>query len=132
VFQDVREGIRRNVSVAYQIHDAEIVDTKDGIDTYRVTDWEPLEISIVAVPADASVSVGRSIEDPTTNTPARWAIMSPLLRRIMNATRECANHEGLRQALLHAYYLRGRRRNQDPQCKNWGSFSAFVYSHNNE
>lgn len=33
----------------------------DGAEsTYRVTDWEPLEVSIVAVPADATVGIGRS------------------------------------------------------------------------
>jgi HK97 family phage major capsid protein len=32
-------------------------------DTYRVTDWEPYEVSLVSVPADHSVGVGRSAED---------------------------------------------------------------------
>ena len=60
VFQDVVDGIRRNVSVGYMIHKAQLVETKDGLETYRVTDWEPFEISLVSVPADASVGVGRS------------------------------------------------------------------------
>jgi len=65
VFQDVLDGIRRNVSVGYQIHKAQLVEVEGdpeegGEDTYRVTDWEPLEISLVSVPADASVGVGRS------------------------------------------------------------------------
>lgn len=63
VFQDVQDGIRRNVSVGYMIHEAQLVETKDGVDTYRVTDWEPLEISLVSVPADATVGVGRSAEE---------------------------------------------------------------------
>lgn len=60
VWQDVRDGIRRNVSVGYMIHKAQLVETKDGVETYRVTDWEPFEVSLVSVPADASVGVGRS------------------------------------------------------------------------
>lgn len=65
IFQDVVDGIRANVSVGYLIHKAQLVETNDdGDDTYRVTDWEPYEVSIVSVPADASVGVGRSAEDP--------------------------------------------------------------------
>jgi HK97 family phage major capsid protein/HK97 family phage prohead protease len=62
VWQDVLGGIRRNVSVGYMIHKAQLVETKDGVETYRVTDWEPFEVSLVSVPADASVGVGRSLE----------------------------------------------------------------------
>ena len=35
---------------------------KDGLATYRVSSWQPLEISLVAVPADPSVGVGRSAD----------------------------------------------------------------------
>jgi HK97 family phage major capsid protein len=62
VFQDVVDGIRRNVSVGYMIHKAHLVETKEGVETYRVTDWEPFEVSLVSVPADASVGVGRSAD----------------------------------------------------------------------
>ncbi len=60
VWQDVVDGIRRNVSVGYMIHKATLVETKENTDTYRVTDWEPFEVSLVSVPADTSVGVGRS------------------------------------------------------------------------
>lgn len=62
VWQDVRDGIRRNVSVGYMVHKAQLIETKDGVEAYRVTDWEPFEVSLVSVPADASVGVGRSLE----------------------------------------------------------------------
>lgn len=68
VWQDVLGGIRRNVSVGYMIHKAQLVETKDGVETYRVTDWEPFEVSLVSVPADASVGVGRSAD---VSTPAQ-------------------------------------------------------------
>lgn len=64
IFQDVKDGIRCNVSVGYIIHKAQLVETGDSADeTYRVSDWEPYEISLVSVPADASVGVGRSAEE---------------------------------------------------------------------
>ena len=61
VFQKVKDGIVKNVSVGYQIHQAILVETKNDVDTYRITDWEPLELSLVAVPADASVGIGRAL-----------------------------------------------------------------------
>jgi len=61
IFQRVKDGIVSNVSVGYVIHKAVLEETGDDVpDTYRVTDWEPLEVSLVAVPADPSVGVGRS------------------------------------------------------------------------
>lgn len=68
VWQDVVDGIRRNVSVGYLIHQAVLVETKDGQDTYRITDWEPYEISLVSVPADTAVGVGRSADLSTTQS----------------------------------------------------------------
>lgn len=69
IFQKVKDGIVGNVSVGYMIHKAILVETKDGVETYRVTDWEPLEISLVAVPADATVGVGRSLADDGGENP---------------------------------------------------------------
>lgn len=59
IWQDVKDGIRKLVSVGYRIHELVLDKEKDGQATYRATDWEPYEISIVAVPADTSVGVGR-------------------------------------------------------------------------
>lgn len=62
IFQDVKDGIRRSVSVGYVIHKAQLVEKGDELDTYRVSDWEPFEVSLVSVPADSTVGVGRSME----------------------------------------------------------------------
>lgn len=62
VFQDVKDGIRQNVSVGYMIHKAVLVEQNEEQDTFRVTDWEPFEVSLVSVPADASVGIGRSAD----------------------------------------------------------------------
>jgi HK97 family phage major capsid protein/HK97 family phage prohead protease len=77
VWQDVKDGIRRNVSVGYMIHKAQLVETVDGVETYRVTDWEPFEVSLVSVPADPTVGVGRSLEQPEdAAAPAPEAVRS--------------------------------------------------------
>ena len=62
VFQDVKDGIRQNVSVGYMIHKAVLVEQNEEQDAYRVTEWEPFEVSLVSVPADASVGIGRSAD----------------------------------------------------------------------
>lgn len=62
VFRDVVDGIRRNVSVGYRIHKMILESEEEDEPTYRATDWEPLEVSIVPIPADASVGVGRLLE----------------------------------------------------------------------
>lgn len=62
VFQDVVDGIRSLVSVGYAVHEMVLERSSDTEEVYRVTDWEPYEISIVSVPADATVGVGRAAE----------------------------------------------------------------------
>lgn len=59
VFTDVVDGIRRKVSVGYMIHDGE---EDEDERTFRATDWEPFEISLVSIPADATVGIGRSAD----------------------------------------------------------------------
>jgi HK97 family phage prohead protease len=62
-YQDVQDGILRHISVGYMVHKIETTtDGKGGNEVDRVTDWEPVEISFVAVPADPTVGVGRSAE----------------------------------------------------------------------
>jgi HK97 family phage major capsid protein/HK97 family phage prohead protease len=63
IYQDVLDGIRKHISVGYQIHDLQEQGQRDGKPFMRVTDWEPYEISIVSVPADPSVGVGRNLAD---------------------------------------------------------------------
>jgi HK97 family phage major capsid protein len=61
VFQDVQDGILKNVSVGYNVN--EMVREKDGaVPQYRVTKWTPMEVSLVTIPADNSVKVGRSVD----------------------------------------------------------------------
>jgi HK97 family phage major capsid protein/HK97 family phage prohead protease len=67
IMQDVADGIRTKVSVGYMIHDMKLDRSGDDGDVYRITDWEPIEVSIVSIPADNSVGVGRA-HNPTEVT----------------------------------------------------------------
>ena len=58
VFQDVVDGIRGNISVGYRVHKMEKDNTVKN--AYRVKSWSPMEVSVVSIPADQSVGVGRS------------------------------------------------------------------------
>lgn len=58
VFQDVVDGIRGNVSVGYRVNKMERSATDKN--AYLVRSWSPLEVSVVSIPADPSVGVGRS------------------------------------------------------------------------
>jgi HK97 family phage major capsid protein/HK97 family phage prohead protease len=63
-FQDVQDGILRNVSVGYIVHKYQVTETDDKTpDEYRAVDWEPVEVSLVAVPADPTVGVGRELRE---------------------------------------------------------------------
>lgn len=55
----VQDGILRNVSFGYRIGSMEETGTRDRKE-YTATEWAPYEISLVTVPADNSVGIGRS------------------------------------------------------------------------
>lgn len=68
--RDVEDRIIRNVSVGYVRHRMEMVaPEEDGAPWhYRVIDWEPYEVSLVPIPADAGAQVraaGQQSVDPT-------------------------------------------------------------------
>lgn len=60
----VSEG-HREMSIGYTVErmKLESTDAKSQMATYRVTRWQPMEASIVAVPADHTVGVGRDAQD---------------------------------------------------------------------
>ena len=58
IFQDVKAGIIRNVSVGYRVYRFQDVSGEnDKLKTFRATDWEPMELSMVPVGADSGASV---------------------------------------------------------------------------
>lgn len=56
----VEQGLR-NVSVSYEIEELTEDTKRRGV--FTATRWQPLEVSIVTVPADASVGIGRQADD---------------------------------------------------------------------
>ncbi|EBU0067936.1 phage major capsid protein [Salmonella enterica] len=65
-YDKVKEGTMSKVSVGYTVLEG-YADFSKGV--YYVTKWQPYEISIVSVPADSSVGVGRSL-NTITDEPA--------------------------------------------------------------
>lgn len=75
IYQKVKSGTLKGVSVRYHV-DAweEVVSGKTSADGFVgpcdiARKWAPLEISIVSVPADATVGVGRSCGDENAHKP---------------------------------------------------------------
>lgn len=53
ILADVKAGIIRNVSVGYRVNTFQIEKREGQISVYTAVDWEPFELSLVPVPADA-------------------------------------------------------------------------------
>jgi HK97 family phage major capsid protein len=59
---DINDGILRNVSVGYQIGEAE-----NRGEEVVATSWSPYELSVVTIPADPTIGIGRKLD---TGAPA--------------------------------------------------------------
>jgi HK97 family phage major capsid protein/HK97 family phage prohead protease len=66
VLADVRDGVLRNVSFGYAISEME----QRGSGDFVATSWAPYEISVVSIPADPTVGMGRSLETDPAATAA--------------------------------------------------------------
>lgn len=76
IYQKVASGTLKGVSVGYTVSSWEEVASGKQSTDGRFTgpcsiarSWAPLEISIVSVPADPTVGVGREMEEPLEPTP---------------------------------------------------------------
>lgn len=69
VYDDVQDEIRKNVSIGYHIKAIERVEEDGEVKSVRVTQWSPKEVSIVSVPADESVGVGRASDANPNSEP---------------------------------------------------------------
>jgi HK97 family phage major capsid protein/HK97 family phage prohead protease len=58
VLSDVKDGVLRNVSFGYSIDKME----ERGSGDFVATAWSPYEVSVVSVPADPGVGIGRALE----------------------------------------------------------------------
>lgn len=61
---DIEDGIGRGISGGFALHHIKLVEQRDDdYDVYQSDDWEPIEASLVSIPADISVGVGRALAD---------------------------------------------------------------------
>jgi len=89
VYQDVKDGIRSNVSIGYQIREMEQKNERDG--TVAISSWVPYEASIVSVPADAGVGVNRKAE-----------FVEPVIKQKETPKMSEVNHDEIREAAAEA------------------------------
>ena len=91
IFRDVKDGIRSLVSVGYRVTKLVVEKVEEtGLDTLRAMSWQPMEISIVSVPADFSVGVGRSERSDGNKV----TIETPFQMKRFNILRDPAPAEG--------------------------------------
>ena len=57
VMTDVADGVLRNVSVGYSINQME-----ERGDNFVATSWRPYEVSVVGIPADPTIGIGRKLD----------------------------------------------------------------------
>ena len=57
VVRKVRNGMIRNVSIGYRVYRYEVIQREGQVPLYRATDWEPFEISLVPIGADAGAGI---------------------------------------------------------------------------
>jgi len=80
-YRDVLDKIIRNVSVGYRVHRFEQQEKpKDGLPVRLAVDWEPYEISMVPMGADAGAHVRKSSTSVETNPCALTASGAPTAR----------------------------------------------------
>ena len=95
IFQDVQDGIRSLVSVGYKVRNMVLEEeNEEAGDSYRVNSWEPYEISLVSIPADTAVGVGRAqpnvSETPSTMDPVTAPAAAPAPTPVVASVREQA------------------------------------------
>lgn len=68
ILRSVNNGVISHVSIGYRINELVLAKkSDDDLPTYKATAWTPFETSLVTVPADASVGVGRQYIDIKPN-----------------------------------------------------------------
>lgn len=87
--QDVADGIVTNASFLYSVEEYEKMSRDDGEDGYCFIGkrWTPYEISLVSVPADPTVGIGRSLIDSKIEE-KRGLIMEKMEKSVLDARTE--------------------------------------------
>jgi HK97 family phage major capsid protein len=129
ILNDVRDGIRANISVGYRIHRAVLEEVEGDEETFRITDWEPQEISFVSVPADQTVGVGRDGEDSPNSATFEIAKESTM-DAPNNGTRASPNDVQNSPALTDADVTRAREEAGKAERTRISEISALATRHN--
>ncbi len=100
IFKDVQDGIRSLISVGYRVNTLITEKVDKGVETMRATSWTPMEISLVSIPADPTVGVGRAgdVDDKQFETrvePLTEKFMEPIVATPLNQAPAPAPTPGL-------------------------------------
>ena len=82
VLRDVKDKVLRNVSFGYQINEMEHRE-----DSFVATNWNAHEISVVSIPADPTVGVGRSLDVQPQPQPMEIMDNTPDVAAVQEATK---------------------------------------------
>ena len=106
--KDTENGIYSSISVGYQINEME--QQEDG--SMRATSWTPHEISIVTIPADTSIGIGRSQESINSLNPMTQHNVEPINTFHDEFERESQDFSLIRaaQSIASGRGLQGRER----------------------
>ena len=97
IFQDVRDGIRSLVSVGYEVGRFVREKADEGLETLRAVSWTPMEVSLVSIPADYTVGVGRAYsesnpapqpKEPNMDEPKKEPVQEETLERVQEVKPE--------------------------------------------
>ena len=129
VRKDVEAGVMPNISVGYSVLDAE-----QDAGVMRVTRWQPIELSVVSIPADASIGVNRALAT-TTHTPMTYEPIGPAgLDPDAEYKREAEQFSIVRaaQGIASGRGLRGREAeiNQELEHRNGRRTQGFFVPDN--
>ena len=106
VMADVADGIRSNVSVGYDLLETRLIAEEKGKPSVYRCRWKPLEVSLVSIPADPTVGVGRDGAPTIAAQPKRKPPMNPNTAP-NGATDDYARRERERRELLDIAELAG-------------------------
>ena len=94
VMTDIADGVLRNVSVGYSINQME-----ERAGDFVATSWSPYEVSVVGIPADPTIGIGRKLDtDDAAPAATPSPIPSPTSMEDTNLNLEAVRAEAAAQA----------------------------------
>ena len=98
----IREGVIKNISVGYLVHSSTRIEGENGEpDVIEITDWEPLEVSAVPIPADPGAQIRKHGSNPSqrlSRRERRFRNGAAEATRLLQATRTSAEAHGAAEA----------------------------------